>query len=375
MSDPGDIGLGALALDDDVIDRIEEELQRPRGTSGAFTPLQMSTAVVASRVESPRLTHRELIKVIQAAGLDGDVVAVNSNFGGACQPGYEHKVKRGAKEQPMAPAGRKHRQHEGIGGCINSSIEALVCPSPDSDMGRRLMLEKGKVPTYNVKLFPTRGSIQVPGSLLEDFSDGLWAMHTWVDYLNRKNIFGGEVRLPAVDFVVDTAVGKGYWCDLVNFKFRLDKATDRQVLNFQAFVDAALDPGLPWPAPVPESTVNMRSKSFNFCYRTPAVEGGPAPKDKSPRVNTFTRSGKINLLGCPSREFGRQVYDLLDRIVSERWDEFVVLEPLPDDDIMTPRDELVWCLRAAAARAENARDGEHAFSDAALSAHLDELMS
>lgn len=333
-------------LDDELIDWIEDMLQRPHTEHDAFTELQLTTAVVATRVTAERMTHQDMVKVIQRVGLTGNVVAVNSNYGGTSQQGYEHLVKRGAKAQPMAPAGRKQRQPEGMGGSINSSVEFIIRTTADSDVGQRLLREKGALREYNVKLFPTTGAIQVPGSVLFDLSDGLWAMRECVRYLER--VFGTPVAMPAE-----------HWCDLVNFKFHLRKLSDRQVLNFPAFAAAARDPETAWPAQVNRSSINMESKSFNFVYVRP---GDPKQKVKRPRVNMFTQSGKVCLLGCPSVEFGVRVYETLNRLASEQWDRFVALEPFRDDDFMTPRRELEWAfaaqLRAPAPAAQFADDAD-----------------
>lgn len=328
-------------LDDEIVEWTEKHIQSVPA-DGAFTPLTMSTCVLATKVKAPSCPHKNLVDVFRKNGLDGSVIAMNSNFGGVCQPGYESFLKAGAKSQPMAPVGRKQRQPEGVGGCINSSMEILVLPMEKSEIAR-VIKDSGKpLRPYNVKLFPTTGAIQVPGCVLFDMKDGLWALRACVDYLNRKNIMGGDVVLPPHN---PQNPMDGYWFDMVNFKFRLNKRTERQVLDFAAFAEAALDASVGWPAEAQESLICRKKNSFNFKFMHPIKH-----KITHPRVNLFVESGKINLLGCPSIEFGQEIYRIVNQLVSENWDRFVVLKPIPDEDRETPVKEIISVLDGLATK-------------------------
>lgn len=308
-----------------------------------FTPLQQTMCVLAAKVDAPCIAHREFYGLLaeMQEPREGVVIAFNSNFGGRCQPGYESFVKQGGKQQAAAPAGRKLRQPEGRGGSLNSSVEPIVRPPPDSPIGKALAAHGTEV--LKLKYFPNTGSMQVSGARLPGFADGIWAIREWIAYLNRIGVYDRPATL----------IPGSIHPESVNFKYRLVRMSPRLAINFAAFAGHILaefheavareGPETPgrWPAPLWETTFKDPKSSsqgaFKFVGRV---------KDKGPRVNIFIQSGKINLLGCPSYEFGQRVFDEMSDLFKRHWEKFVVLVPLNDSTLVgSPVEVLTACLR------------------------------
>lgn len=316
-----------LTVDVALQDHIDPALQVPPKDC-AFTNLTLTTAVLAAKVAGPRHSHRALIAKLIQEGLSGPVKAVNSNYGGTSQPGYEHYIKAGAKEMPLPPAGHKNRQPEGQGGSFNSALEPVMKPSPESEIGQRLAEAGQQDRVYKVKFFPTTGSMQVSGVVLPDLSDGKWVIHALIQFLNDSNLLGGAASL-------ESAIRE----ELVNFKFTLRQRTVRQVINFRGLhTFLTTDPaagGL--PAPLILATLKPPSDGAKASF---SCRFGC----KTPRVNLFLISGKINFLGFPSYDFAREMYQFLSDQFLANWDKFVALQPLKDGDVLAQNCELVQAL-------------------------------
>lgn len=323
-----------------------------------LTELVLSTQNLSTTLGCPaeKRTHRELIAVLDKLGLPlgSPIVAVNCNYGGLAQPQYEELVKRGGKQQAKPPMGRVTRRHEGIGGCINSALELVLSPNPESadpveaEIGRAVAAKEqlnyhGVRRIYRCNFFPTTGFIQVSGSVLKGGRDAVWVIRTWVAYVNEVGLLGGPVTFePALV------------PDMVNFKFRLRRASERQVCNLtmlEVFLrklgaDPAEAARLPF-AVNPASIVRADSGGKStFTFHVPGSK-------KSPRVNIWL-SGKINLLGLPDAEAGGKIYASLSRLFAERWREFVAVRPLTDrqlEGFAVDDDEVKALLQQALRRA------------------------
>lgn len=317
-------------------DALDHVLRSYPPLDGVFTELTMSTQTLSSSAQGPRIGHKVLIQKIIETGLDGGVAAVNCNYGSTCQPGYEHYIKAGGKPQQQAPMGRRNREPEGKGGCINSALEPVLIPIPGSDLAERILREgpptkSGEPRVYKINFFPTTGYIQVSGSVLADGSDGAWAIQEWIRYLCDNNIMGAPIT---VQLPLDP--------DMANFKFRLRTPCERQILNLvniEAFLRNLEGGEFPY-------RVNAASISpvFNSAKATFTFEG---VGKKKPRVNMFLK-GKINFLGFPSHEFAHQIYASLCRLLEKRWTEFVVLRPPTDKELKAgdvSEEDLLYAMR------------------------------
>ncbi len=102
-------------------------------------------------------------------------VAINSNFGHYCRPGYE-KFLKAKKVKKNADVNAPDRASQGDGSCFNSAIEPILTIDP---------LVVGSIPkkVYKIKFFPSTGRIQIPGIKCYDFSDGHTIMRVMLDYI------------------------------------------------------------------------------------------------------------------------------------------------------------------------------------------------
>lgn len=310
------------------METLEELLERALGLPQAdspFTPLQMSTCVLAAKVLAAdveeRVSHRELVPKLQAMGLrnGGTVVVINSNYGGVAQLGYEDNIKLGGKEMPLAPAGRKHRQPEGQGGSFNSALEPVLVPAKDSEPVCTLIAQGKQVSSYKLKYFPTTGSMQVAGVKDHHLSDGIWAIQEWVKFLNETQLLGG------VAGIVPNSVRP----EMMNFKFRLNKRVDRQIMNYPLILQILhgqhhVENFIGWPAPVLPMSIKDNSETSAISFKFQLGK-------KTPRVNLLPESGKVNFMGFPSLQFALDVYCALVDLFSRNWEDLVILCPLEDD--------------------------------------------
>jgi len=110
-------------------------------------------------------------------------IAVNSNCGHYCRPGYElylkvKKVKK-ARKSKKSEKGGKIRCLQGDGTCFNSAIEPIISIVP---------VNTGAMPdkVYRVKCFPSTGEVQIPGIINQDLSDGDEVIKILVEYIRHE---------------------------------------------------------------------------------------------------------------------------------------------------------------------------------------------
>lgn len=321
-----------------------EALPPKRGSDAAllelpvppFTPLTLFVCTYVATLQNLRIGFEALTHVL-CDRPQGVLLAVNSNFGHAAQPGFEALIKTPRPPPVRAgPTRGKVRRVQGDGSCFNSAVEPVVAPPPD--MG----LPHGKV--YFVKCFPTTGQMQVPGVIRPDLADGDAVLDAFVAYLNGKNV--GVLGPEGVPLPVKV---KERAAKMLNYKFQLVRASSRLLVNLAALAArlralegarateggvGALPPALTeWRACVLPPYVVRETKapaddvkiSFRF------VVG-----ERRPRVNVF-QMGKVNILGGDSEKSAERIFAFFGRLFSANWQELVCLQPLSDAEKFAPR--------------------------------------
>jgi hypothetical protein len=308
-------------------------------------PLTPRTLFVCTYVAKLDNLHIDFVKLteIMCANPHGPLVAVNSNFGHACQPGNEHLLKTPKppppeRRMPARPArlGRPRRV-QGDGTCFNSAVEptlAIDHPAISADK------------TYKCKCFSTTGEVQVPGVISPDLSDGHAVVKALVDYLNELNV--GDVELPGeapageprrLKITVISEQPK-----MLNDKFSVNCSSPRLLINLHALAaymqklelakvveGMALTDGLVesfagWPAiilpPYPVRETKAPTDDVKVSFRFHGA-------NRAPRINIFQK-GKINILGADSTESSQRIYDFFVQLFTGNWARLVCLQPRRD---------------------------------------------
>ena len=251
----------------------------------------------------------------------GPLVAINSNFGHACQPGFEHLLK----SPPLSgrtPARGRARKVQGDGTCFNSAVEPILSIDFDSDK------------IYKVKCFPTTGETQVPGVIRGDLSDGHAVLVAFVTYLNSLADLSAPPRSEVAIFSEQPK--------MLNYKFRVVRTSPRILVCLRGLAaymhalevtkaveggenlteaQAALFAG--WPAvllppyPVRETKPPTDDVKVSFRFRG---------ADRAPRINIF-QEGKINILGADSVESAQKIYDFFVELFTVNWPMLVCIQP------------------------------------------------
>ena len=304
-------------------------------------PLTLRSLFVCTYVAKLDNLHIGFVELtaLMCANLHGPVVAVNSNFGHACQPGYEDLIKV-PQPQPerRVPARGRARKVQGDGTCFNSAVEptlAIDHPGISADK------------TYKSKCFSTTGEVQVPGVISPDLSDGSAVVKALVDYLNELGVGDEE---PALDGVPAAKPRRKKITvikeqpKMLNYKFRVNRSSPRILINLRALatymnnlelakavkgsplteMQAARFVGWPTillpPYPVRETKPPMDDVKVSFRFRE---------ADRAPRINIF-QEGKINILGADSVESARVIYDFFFQLFTDNWAMLVCLQPRRD---------------------------------------------
>ncbi|AAA65316.1 pB263R [African swine fever virus] len=253
--------------------------------SNKVTRLEMFVCTYGGKITSLACSHMELIKMLQIAE---PVKALNCNFGHQCLPGYESLIKTPKKTKNML---RRPRKTEGDGTCFNSAIEASI-------------LFKDKM--YKLKCFPSTGEIQVPGVIFPDFEDGKNIIQQWVDFLQHQPI---EKKIQIIEFKTI----------MINFKFQINPVSPRVIIHLKKF--AALLEHIPTPYPIREIKPPLEDSKVSAKFM---VSPG-----KKVRINVFLK-GKINILGCNTKESAEIIYTFLKDLISVHWQEILCVLPVPD---------------------------------------------
>jgi hypothetical protein len=290
-----------------------------------LTPAVLFVCTFVAKLDNLHIGFVRLTEIM-CASPHGPLIAVNSNFGHACQPGYEDMLKT-PKPLPerRVPARGRPRKVQGDGTCFNSAVEptfAIEHPGVSANK------------TYKTKCFSTTGEVQVPGVICPDLSDGYAVIKTLVDYLNELEV-GDEGR----KITVISQLGK-----MMNYKMCLIRSCPRLLFNLRAvatymhileltkavegapLTDAQAARFAGWPTiilppyPVRETKPPTDDVKVSFRFRG---------ANRAPRINIF-QEGKINILGADSSESAQNIYDFFVQLFTANWAMFVCLQPRRD---------------------------------------------
>lgn len=281
-----------------------------------FTPLEMFVCTYEASLSNLTMCFKELTRIM-CENPRGCLLAVNSNFGHACQPGFEEYLKtpKPVVEQPY-PSRTRVRKMQGDGTCFNSAVEAVIQISHPG-------IKAGKV--YSVKCFPSTGETQVPGSVIADRSDARLVLREFTAYLNQLNL--GPQRIEVLR--------EGP--TMINFKFRLNRSCPRILVNHRALADyfsmlertklvagnsSTAEEVLP-----PYLVREMKSAQDDV-----KVSFGMRVDTRVPRINVF-QEGKVNILGALTDESAVKIHAFFVELFTRNWDKLVTLQPKCDVEV------------------------------------------
>ena len=143
------------------------------------TPVKMFVCTLESKVTNIEFPNfSDFATRMCTPSAHPHIIAINSNFGHWCRPGYElflkaKKVKKNADKDEI------ERASQGDGACFNSAVEPILTIQ---------RLEVGRLPSkvYKIKFFPSTGRIQIPGIQQFDFSDGKAIMEVMLNYIKSE---------------------------------------------------------------------------------------------------------------------------------------------------------------------------------------------
>lgn len=300
-----------------------------------FTPLSMFVCTYVGCVSNLRMSPQDL-SVLMCNSLGGPLIAFNSNYKHACQPGYEYLIKTPKTAVvSTVPSRSKPRKEQGDGTCFNSAVEPTFrIEHPD--------ITPDKI--YKVKCFPTTGETQIPGVVCSDLSDGHAVLATFVDHLNA---IGAGASGPGGEVLPVAVVRESP--KMLNYKFRLVRKSPRVLVNLIKLAEylgdlesagVALENEkrpterlLAWPSVVVPPYPIKETKpptddvkvSFRFCIGS-----------RSPRVNVF-QEGKINVLGAETSESAEGIYKFFCDMFVANWCALVALLPRRDYEPVRPK--------------------------------------
>lgn len=314
---------------------------------GPLTPLSLFVCTYVAKLGNLHIGFMELT-ALMCADPHGPLIAINSNFGHACQPGNEHLLKA-PKPPPerRVPARGRARKVQGDGTCFNSAVEPILAVDHPG-------ISDDKI--YKVKCFPTTGETQVPGVICPDLSDGRAVLDAFVAYLNELGV--GDEEPEAAPAGEEEHIGVGAPAPrrrleitviseqpkMLNYKFRVNRNSPRVLVNLRALAtymhsleltkavegtpltDAQAARFVGWPVvllppyPVRETKPPIDDVKVSFRFRG---------ADRAPRINIF-QEGKINILGADSVESARKIYDFFIQLFTDDWAMLVCLQPRHD---------------------------------------------
>jgi hypothetical protein len=302
--------------------------------SGGLTELVMFVATFEAKLDNISMAMDSAIAMIDPMY---PVVAINSNFGHKCVPGYERFLKL----KPGKAVGT--RKGQGDRTCFNSALEPVIIPHREG-------IPASKV--YYMKCFPSTGEVQVPGTLLPDMSDGTDAVNAWVDLLNYSGIGDADENSDPLPITVTASRP-----NMINFKFRIKRASPRIMFDLhcmgsyfntleekkvvegkacsQKEGDAILDALphgtvlVPPPFPVRETKPPIEDVKLTF-------------KFGRIRVKIFQR-GKVNILGSDSFASAHKIHQYMEALIQTNHAKFVRLQPKSDAERRAKEEK---CLHA-----------------------------
>jgi hypothetical protein len=297
---------------------LEDSVLLAMPAHGTLTPLTLFVCTYVAKLGNLHCNFVDLTAQL-CERPHGVLVAINSNYGHACQPTYEHLVKAPkvalARKTPL----RGHvRKVQGDGTCFNSAVEPILKISHPGISDEKI---------YKLKCFPSTGETQIPGVICADLSDGRAVLHAFVEYLNELKV--GDI---------DAATGERKVIEIVteqpkmlNYKFRIIRSCPRLLINIRALADymSVLERGHMMPAgwvlidtPYPIRETKPPTDDVKVSFRFKA-------DTRSPRINIF-QEGKINILGAESIESAQRIYEFFVNLFETNWAALISLQPRKD---------------------------------------------
>lgn len=280
-----------------------------------FSELNLFVCTYVAKLGNINVNFEQLTHTL-CDNLSGNILAINSNYGHASQPGHESFIKH-----PKVIINDKHiyikgrtRKIQGDGTCFNSAIEPVIKLNNSSD-------DK----FYYIKCFPTTGETQIPGVIESDFSDGHDVLVIFINFLNNLQI--GIREADTIKQIYIESEGP----KMLNYKFKLNRENNRILINMIKIAEYlfVLDQDgdiLPWiridpPFQIKEIKSPVDDIKVSFRFQTSVK--------RAPRINIF-QEGKINILGSESIESARLIYTFLTDIFKNNWTRLINVKPEKD---------------------------------------------
>jgi hypothetical protein len=278
-----------------------------------FSDLTLFVCTYVAKITNINMSFKQLTPII-CDNLTDVIIAINSNYGHAAMPGYEYLIKHPKKpvvsENYLYLKG-KSRKVQGDGTCFNSAIEPVI-KLPNSKENK----------FYFLKCFPTTGETQIPGVILDDFSDGYNVLTVFVKYLNTlKDIKIDDNELIGISYSIPK---------MINYKFKLNHMTSSMLVNLfkvaeylQKSEQRINTDNITIPFIIKEVKLPVDDIKISFRMKT--------SEKRNPRINIF-QGGKINILGAESTTSARLIYEYMTNIFKMYWHDFITIKPLSDKE-------------------------------------------
>ena len=273
----------------------------------SITPLKMCLCTYGSKLDMPRTDVAELSELL-AGKIDDVYVAVNSNFVHACNGRYPHLLKDLSKVERRIASFKRPRKLQGDGSCFNGAVE--VCLRPGGPSEERI---------YKVKLFPGTGTVQLPGVVMEDLSDGKMVVDMLADLL--------EVPRPLPE---STSI------KMLNYNFKVQFGSENESLNLAALHKFLhTKPKTMFGLPVLLSDYESVKVVVLFGREGGYEVSKPSPHGKCTAL--LYRSGKILLLGMKNPDMAKRLHYDFTQLILQNGKKFVSVQPAPDQCPRQPR--------------------------------------
>lgn len=211
------------------------------------------------------------------------ILAFNTNFIHKAQSGYENYLKEPKKPTKKRSGG--YRKQQGDGSCFQSSIEFIVKINHSNISDNKI---------YKPKLYSRTGEIQIPGILMNDYSDGHLVIETLASFLNTN------------------VITQGYPI-MLNYRCTVSFNNPQEMLdlkNIHCYIVECDPSNLPYP--LFETHFDNKTLSVRFKIG-----------EKIQRIS-FWHSGKINIIGAKSHENVEKIYNYFNVILPN----FIVMKSI-----------------------------------------------
>jgi hypothetical protein len=273
--------------------------------------------------------------------VDFPILTVESNYGSQWVPRGVPYLKP-EKKKSKDPRRRKQGSGKCFGSGVESRIDVRAWAEQHSPSVHAMLSEVPEKEPYNVRYFPSGGTLQVSGVLMPSLEDGTAAVGLWARYLADQGV---------IDEPEDGVFLKNEHMNMVNHKFqiRLDyhcPGQQRLILNLKGikeFLDrASKDPTLMRKgiedAFEPDPEIAMDELKSVDVVRLLKTKGNTVSftaniADTHPQIKMFQLYGKINILGAKTFPIARLMYRYIVAWFTVHWEHFVAVLPLDDDEL------------------------------------------